>query len=429
MEAGVRGDRRVLGVLVARLPDLGLEQVPDPRGRQGRRWALRSLLVAILTGLIAGRKSFAETEELTADLPRALRSLLGVLRRAPDTTLRGLAVALDPTALRQCLYRQVRAASRRKQLDHQGLPFGVVAIDGKCTATPFIDDRYAQRQTLTAGDVAVGVQGLVRTLTTCLISSRAKVCLDAAPIPAETNEMGHFGVAFQELVAQYGRSGLFEMVTLDAGFNSAENATQIDRAGYAYLMRLSDDRRDLTASAIRMLGHRGADEALASTTDKAGSALVVRRLWMAEMGDVDGWPHLQRVLRVQSEKTEGQQTTVENRYYATNYGARALTGAQWLALVRAHWAVENNCHWVWDVAFEEDDRPWLYHPQGMVVLMVLRRVAYNMLALFRAVTLRGPESRATPWPTLLRAVYRALIRATDRLVQGFRNRPPLAALT
>ena len=207
MESGVRGDRRVLGLLAARLPELRLEAVKDPRGRQGRRWALRPLLVAMLTGLVAGRKSFAETEELTGELPRPLRSLLGLFRRVPDTTLRDVAVRLDRNELRKCLYRQVRAAHRRKQLAPEGLPFGVVAIDGKCTSTPFIDDAFAQRQTLKAGEEVVGVQGLTRTLTTCLISSRAKVCLDAAPIPAETNEMGHFAVAFRELVAAYGRAG------------------------------------------------------------------------------------------------------------------------------------------------------------------------------------------------------------------------------
>ena len=219
------------------------------------------------------------------------------------------------------------------------------------------------------------------------------------------------------------------MVTLDAGFNSAENAQLIHDAGYGYLMHLSDDRRDLTASAIRMLGHRGPGEALATTTDKVGSTIVVRRIWMAEMTDVDGWPHPRRVLRVQSERTEGGQTTCEDRYYATNYAARALSDAQWLALVRSHWAVENNCHWVWDTAFQEDHHPWVQAPRGMVVLMVMRRIAYNMLALFRAVTLRSSTSRATPWPALLRAVYRALIRATAQVLRGLRPRGSSVALT
>lgn len=198
----IRSDRRLLGVLAARLPELELSKVADPRRRQGRRWRLRSLLVAILTGLVAGRKSLAETEELTDDLPLPLRRVLGVPRRTPDTTLRNLVVALDPQSVRRRLHHPIRVANRRKQLDNGVFPFGVVAIDGKCTSTPHIDDHFAQRQHLTADEEVVGVQGLVRTLTSCLITSRARPCLDVAPIPAHTNETGHFPTAFKRLLAE-----------------------------------------------------------------------------------------------------------------------------------------------------------------------------------------------------------------------------------
>ena len=200
----------------------------------------------------------------------------------------------------------------------------------------------------------------------------------------------------------------------------------IHDAGYGYLMQLSDDRRDLTASAIRLLGHRGPDEAEAMSTDKVGSAVVVRRLWIDALDDVDGWPHLERVIRVQSERMENGEVTVEDRYYATNYGAAALTPKLWLALVRAHWRVENNCHWVWDAIFREDDRPWVLDPKGMVVIMVLRRIAYNLLALYGGVTVRGKRQRATPWPTLLRWFYVALIRATASTVHNLRKRKGVA---
>ena len=253
MENGLRGDRRLLGVVAARLRDLALHRVRDPRARGGSRWTLSQLLCAALTGHVAGCRSLAETEELTENLSQPLRLRLDIPCRAADTTMRDVLVQVDPEDLRRVLHRQVRAANRRKQLGCGEFPFGVVAIDGKCTSTRFVDDRYAQRQHLKAGDEIIGIQGLVRTLTCCLVTSSSKVCLDAIPIPAQTNEMGHFAQAFRELIAQYGRSDLFQMVTLDAGFNSAENATLIHDAGYGYLVRLSDERRDLMASAVRRL--------------------------------------------------------------------------------------------------------------------------------------------------------------------------------
>jgi len=77
-------------------------------------------------------------------------------------------------------------AHRRKAIEPVGLPFGVVAMDGKVTALPSCDDRYAQHKTTEDGHLV----GLLRTTTCTLVSSAAKVCVDAIPIPAATNEMG-----------------------------------------------------------------------------------------------------------------------------------------------------------------------------------------------------------------------------------------------
>ena len=83
--------------------------------------------------------------------------------------------------------------------------------------------------------------------------------------------------------------------------------------------------------------------------------------------------------------------------------------------------MENQCHHTWDTAFREDERPWIVtEPQGTVVLMLLRRIAYNALALFRSVTQRSEERRATPWKTLLRWVYNTLIAARSHDLDGMR---------
>jgi hypothetical protein len=101
-----------------------------------------------------------------------------------------------------------------------------------------------------------------------------------------------------------------------------------------------------------------------------------------------------------------------------------LTAAQWLLVVRHHWGVENNCHHTLDTAFEEDDRPWIVSdPRGMLVVALLRRLAYNLLTLFRSVTQRSDERRATPWLDLLRWFYNAIISATDADLAGLRPRP------
>ncbi|MBI3183803.1 MAG: hypothetical protein HYZ28_16825 [Myxococcales bacterium] len=98
--------------------------------------------------------------------------------------------------------------------------------------------------------------------------------------------------------------------------------------------------------------------------------------------------------------------------------------------MRRHWAVENNCHHTWDTVFEEDNRPWIEKsPQGMVVLMLLRRIAYNMLALFQTVTQRSEERRQTPWRDIVRWLYQAVSAATQEDVAGLRAREASAVVS
>ena len=161
----------------------------------------------------------------------------------------------------------------------KGIRLAVVAeMDGKTTATPIAREPYAQRQ---EGQRLVG---LVRTMTSTLISSSAFPCLDAMPIPAATNETGQFAIAFDALCAAY--PDLFETV----------------------------------------------------------------------MGDAD--------------------------------------------------------------------RPWIDEPQGLVNVALLRRLAYNLLTLLRAVTLRSEENRRVPWRRLLTYLRDALITATVASLDAFRSRPP-----
>jgi hypothetical protein len=95
------------------------------------------------------------------------------------------------------------------------------------------------------------------------------------------------------------------------------------------------------------------------------------------------------VLRVEMERRDANGTLVahENRYFVSSLPRSRLTVDQWLLLVRSHWGVETS-HQILDVSFYEDHHPWIeQNPRATVVLMVLRRIAYTLLALWRGVTL------------------------------------------
>jgi hypothetical protein len=139
------------------------------------------------------------------------------------------------------------------------------------------------------------------------------------------------------------------------------------------------------------------------------------------------WTHLVTVIRVQRSRTgslDPKNDFVHDRYFVTSLRPNALTAKQWLHLIRNYWAaVENGAHNILDTAFLEDDRPWITgHDQGMLNVLLLRRIALNLVGLFRGRTLRGEEQRTTPWTTVIRWFHNMLIAATPDLLEQLRPR-------
>jgi hypothetical protein len=444
-----RMTRRVAGMLATRLPEAGFEDVEDPRGQPWVKRPLPDILNAVSVSMAAGCKSLAEAEDLTQRLSPAMRRWLRIKGRFPDTTLRNTIVTLEPDEIRRCIARQVWRAHRRKALRPDGLDFGVLAMDGKATAIKTSDDHYSQAQS--EDDKEYGV---VRLYTAALVSSLAVVCLDASPIPPSTNEMGHFKSALDDIMAAYGDKDIFRLVATDAGACSKENAEHIVQHGLHYLLALKKTQLELWTEARRLLAKLSPEEAVATTEDVFPTRIVTRRLYLTEdMVGYHGWHHLRTVLRVESDLLDRRTNQVieqdedeVNRYYLCSLlrqgqplddelrafmGDHAggsledlrLSDGKMLHLVRRYWAVENQCHHTWDTAFREDDKPWIVKdPKGTVVLMLLRRLTYNALALFRSVTQRSDEARAVPWKRLLRDVLDVLIATREHDLVGMRLR-------
>ena len=412
-------------MLAKRVDDARLAEVTDRRDLRGRRWRFETLLTSALMGLVAGSRSLKEVEWLTDELSVAIRRKLGIPRRVPDTTLRDALLVLSPDDLRPSLYAVTRAARRRKALLPDGLPFGVISLDGKGTAVPAADDFFAQRQTAAEGGPLVGV---VRTVTATLTSSLARPVVDVVSIPASTNEMGVFRRVLDQLMAAYAKTDLFRLVTYDAGACSMDNARAVREHGLHYLLAIKSTQPTLYAEAVRWLGAREAQEAVATSEDLDHGKLVVRRLYVGgAVAAPEGWEHLRAVIRVEVETLDEScaRLTCENRYFVSSLPRSRLTDEQWLLLVRRHWGVET-AHQILDTAFAEDDHPWIeQNPRATVVVMVLRRIAYTLLTLWRSVTLRSDENRTRPWRNIMRDILLCLVTTTtEQLRSQHRMLPP-----
>lgn len=417
--------RRMTGFLRKSLGELKLGKVRDSRSRQGRRWDLSQVLGAVLLGLMSGCQSLAETEELSAELSRALRHVFRLPRRIADTTLRNILCGLSIQSLRGVLHRAIRAAMGRKALAPQTLPFHMVAMDGKATAITTWEGPHAQQKRPERGKP----YGLVRTVTSTLTTAPGQPIIDVSPVPAHSNEMGHFETAFVDLVETYPK--LFDMISYDAGANSEANAAWVVQHHKHYLFHMANDERHMTQLSKELLSTK---RVIATTQDTLNNSTTVKRsLRIMSVYDHSRshhssliWSHTKTILQVESEtwKTEGERRHCiarESRVFCSSYPKDGLLPEQWLHAVRLHWGVEIS-HQIADTAFSEDDRPWISNnSNGMLAVLILRRTAQTLLGLFRGVTLRSEENRSMPWKRLLRWVQKTLLVATQRALAGMRN--------
>jgi len=185
---------------------------------------------------------------------------------------------------------------------------------------------------------------------------------------------------------------------------------------------------------VRWLGGLEPDQAAATSTDLDHGRSVVRRIYLGEaLAAPEGWEHLRTVLRVEVETldSKGVRVANDNRYFVSSLPRSRLTDAEWLLVVRRHWGVET-AHQLQGGAFAEDNHPWIeQNPRATVVVMVLGRIAYTLLALWRGVTLRSKQQRTRPWRELMHDIWLGAVQATAQIPCGSSSRdrrlPPAPA--
>ena len=220
----------------------------------------------------------------------------------------------------------------------------------------------------------------------------------------------------------YGSLKLFRLITYDAGAFCSANARAVVSEGLDYLFALKREQRWLHRTVSSMFQGKSITGAAASSEDKLSSRKNVKRfLFIADLHLDAGMKTAVRV--TSSTYVDGLPITVETRYFVSSLEQGQLSPKQWLLLVRRHWGVET-CHSILDTAFQEDDHTWVRKNAAAVfVLIVLRRVAYNLLTLFRAAGREGSERVAATWKELMRHLEFATRELSENEVETLRGRP------
>ena len=331
-------------------------RLPDPRRRRTRvAHPLINLVVMALCGVIAGADTWEEIARF-AKVRREWFARLLDLRRgvpSPDTFGRVFA-ALNPLAFQKCLLAWVAAL-------HETTQGQIIAIDGKAA-------REAMSRASDKGPL-------------CLVSAWATanhVILGQVAGPAGSSELGALP-ALLELLELHGA-----IVTLDALGCQREIVDQIVQQGGDYVIAVKGNQDKLQEAVYEAFG-AALDDAEEATTleshDQGHGRKETRLCTVIEIPEAfaerEKWAGLKSLAMVTREYRDAAGVThTGTRYYISSLPARR---ARMIArAVRSHWRIENQMHWVMDVAFGEDtNRAREAHSQAN--LGFLRRTALSLL--------------------------------------------------
>ncbi len=178
------------------------------------------------------------------------------------------------------------------------------------------------------------------------------------------------------------------IVTIDAIGTHRKIAEQIHRQGADYVLPLKDNQKLLhTAVAeffayAQQVQYRQIAHDTAAHVDAGHGRIEKRECWITDdiawLPAVTGkslWPGLRSIAMLRCERRSGKQKATFTHFYLTSLPPEA---AKFLTTVRTHWCIENQLHWVLDVAFDEDNnRARTGHSPHN--LAIIRHVALNLI--------------------------------------------------
>lgn len=328
------------------------ELVPDPR-QSNVSHALPDILLIAFAALLCG----AETCVDIAEFGEAKRDLLGQFvdldhgTPSHDTFSRVFRL-LDPPAF-EAAFRAFTGAFAAT-LESQGMAGPIIAIDGK-SLRGAVD---TARRTMPLHLVTAWAADHRLVLSQCRAPNRSEV------------------TAARDIIALLDLTGC--TVTADALHASRQTVSAIRAQGGDYALVIKGNRGPLHEAIQALLADPDPKQA-ASTSETAHGRHEERHAWVvpapAGWAEQYGFQDLCAVARIDSlRRSKGQEQT-DTRYAIFS---SILPPSEALRVIRAHWTIENQQHWLLDVAFGED-RIHTRSDHCAENLALLRRLILNLL--------------------------------------------------
>jgi predicted transposase YbfD/YdcC len=325
------------------------EDVEDPRAGNARHDLLELLFIA-LAAVLCGAESCADMADFGEAKEEVLREVLRLEHGIPshDTFSRTFRL-LDPEAFEAAFARFMAAFAKSNRLK------GVVAIDGKAIKGAF----------------AKGAKATPLHLVN-VWAAEQRLALAQRLAPGRNEVAGAL-----EAVKLLSLKGC--VVTVDALHCNRPMAQAILDAKGEYVLALKENQSGLFAAVERRFAELGQADTFGSEAQSSHGRSEQRSAWvitdtaLAKLHDFPGIRALAKVDAVR--RIEGKPEEINTRYFLLS---RPFPADQLLQIVRTHWTIENQLHWVLDVVFDED-RARNRKDNGPQNIALLRKIALNLL--------------------------------------------------
>lgn len=328
-----------------------LREVRDPRDINARH-PVGTILFLTLAATLCGAKSCVQVANFVEARVEELSTIVDLPYGAPShDTFSRLFRLLDPIELAKAFTAFMTVLRAELGL---GPTQGVVAIDGKSLRRGYEKGRS-------------NLPPLMVSVWDC----QTRVAIAQARAPG-----GNEVAATLQLLGNLVLKGC--TVTGDALHCHPAMAQAALDAKADYALGLKGNNGPLYAAAERAFAETGGEAPALATEEKAHGRIERRRASVlpAPAAARALLPGLKAFGRIEAERIGGNgKSETAVRYIALS---RKLAPAKMAEVVRAHWSIENQLHWVLDVVFDEDDARTRknYGPEN---LAVIRRLAQNIL--------------------------------------------------
>lgn len=327
-----------------------LGRVPDPRAKPGVRFPIRVMLAIAVAATAAGCRSYRAIGEWAADAPAGLLAQLGCAGPAPEeTAIRTLLQRVDDAVLSRLIGVWLRSrADRRRDAKTRR----VIAVDGKTV-------RGAR------------VEGATTPHLLSALDHGAGVVLAQQQIGEKSNEIPEFS----RLLAQLDIAGA--VITADAMHTQRGHVEFLDSCGADWVFTVKGNQPKLLA-ALKALPWDEVDVA-DDRREKGHGRSEWRSLKIVTVTaglPFPGQPQAIQIIR-RRKAPDAKTWDREVIYAITSLTPERATPAEIGTILRRHWAIENELHWVRDVTFGEDASR-VRTGTGPAVMAALRNLAISL---------------------------------------------------